>query len=123
MKLHQIGEIVEVNGHAGTIESIKFEEGETIYEVKFINTNLCPPVMDIPASYVGGSQQGNPNKCPVCKTDWTITKFNNKEWKDCVKCNLTDAQARDQAEILKKNEKKKEELPSTPDYDTSWGVF
>jgi hypothetical protein len=30
------------------------------------------------------------DRCPVCKTEWKITKFGKKEWKDCSKCGKTE---------------------------------
>ena len=38
-------------------------------------------------SYVAPEHIGE--KCPVCSTPWTITKFGTNNWKDCKPCGKT----------------------------------
>lgn len=47
--------------------------------------------------------------CPICYTDWKITKFNMHSWKDCTKCGLTAEDIVD-----KKKKPKKKDVPPIP---------
>ena len=120
IKLRQIGEVVTVNGYDGVIESIKFENGEPFYEVRFLKSGIIPPVMDIHPDMIQNKGGQDPNKCPVCQTDWKVTEFNNKKWRDCLKCGLTEKQA---IEAAAKLDKKEEEPPELNEIKFDWGSF
>lgn len=49
--------------------------------------------------------------CPNCYTEWKITQFNMKTWKDCTKCGLT---AEDIVDKKKKPIKKPDSPPKVP---------
>lgn len=44
-----------------------------------------------------------PETCPVCSSEWTVTKFGATQWYDCLPCNKTAE------ELIKASEKQEEE--------------
>lgn len=83
------GDKVHVNGHEGKIVSIKKQGTKYMCRVKFDNKYLLPSEMDYEENLL--KEIVNPeDRCPCCYTKWTVTKFNNKTWKDCKKCNKTE---------------------------------
>jgi hypothetical protein len=104
MPKFKFGDRVIVNGNKGQVVSVyKDFNGDYTCRVRFDDRNLLPPEMDYPENHVkpdpddydyffGGYYKKAPayvdtNKyCPVCKTAWAETKFNNKIWYDCNKC-------------------------------------
>jgi hypothetical protein len=61
--------------------------GNIEHTIKFDDSRLIPPQMDFPEFLISMSKKDS--VCPVCKTEWSIVKFNMKTWKDCLKCKKT----------------------------------
>lgn len=82
------GDRVLAGNHAGTVTSVRQDGGYYVCNVKFDNDQLIPPDMDYNEMYLSFANTDN-EICPICKTRWTVSKFNMHVWKDCKKCGLT----------------------------------
>ena len=51
------------------------------------------------------------DKCPICSTEWTVTSFGNKKWKDCLPCGDTAEN------LLEKHNKSKNKSTGYKDID------
>lgn len=87
-----------------------------------------------PNSYKKQPSRGDiGTNCPVCRTEWTRTKFGVKEWYDCLKCgkkaedlvsrststyDTTNTDFWDELDTLFGNKKSNDE-----DDDDDWGVI
>lgn len=80
------GDKVIVNGKNGTIKSITKDHIHYICKVEFDNRFLIPREMEFEECQISFANSDK-EKCPVCNEKWTISRFNNKEWRDCLKCN------------------------------------
>jgi hypothetical protein len=82
------GDKVIANIHKGEVVAVtRDHHGKYIYTVKFKDPGLIPSEMDYPENYL--KLDGDDSVCPICKSKWSVLKFNMKTWKDCKKCNKT----------------------------------
>ena len=114
MPKYKYGDRVQVNGHAGTVKSVRTSSsGGYECTVYFDDPNLIPPFMEVPENhikpYYGGTKKyeydnrfsykrimNGSEYCPVCNTKWHTIEhpiFGKKQvWKDCLKCKKTQEQ-------------------------------
>lgn len=82
---------------------VKFESGvESVYVeevLTFDNSDLQKNKKPV-----------NLNKCPVCSSEWTITKFGTSTWYDCSTCRKTAE------ELIEEANKKPEDSSFNQDY-------
>jgi hypothetical protein len=84
------GDRVIANGHKGQVISVHKKGSQFICRVKFENRGLFPGEMDFLDERLSFQKiKKKYSLCPICSTEWTVTKFMQKEWKDCSKCNET----------------------------------
>ena len=82
------GDKVTASTHKGVVTAVtRDHNGKYTYTVKFDDTKLIPPEMDYPEYHL--KLDGDESVCPICKSKWSVLKFNMKTWKDCKKCNKT----------------------------------
>lgn len=73
--------------HKGKIISISLKSFDRyVCRVEFDNRFLIPSEMNYYDNELELESGATTDHCPVCKTDWTVTKFGKKTWKDCSKC-------------------------------------
>ena len=99
------GDKVLADIYPGTVTAVKKENGEYIYTVEFDNVTLIPPELDFKEKYLKKQKISN-KKCPFCKTEWKITKFNSQTWEDCEKCGKTKEELEEDYENYEKDQEK-----------------
>lgn len=82
------GDKVMAGNHRGTIISVTLVDGKYLCKVRFDNKDLIPHEMSYYEKYLSFAET-NEEVCPICRTRWSITKFNMHVWKDCKKCGKT----------------------------------
>ncbi len=96
--------------HPGKVVSVKKEDGEYVYRIKFRDKNLIPPEMDFREKFVSFEHQ-HEVICPICKSRWKVVKFNMHVWKDCEKCGKTSEQ------LIKEHEEGPPPIPEDQSID------
>lgn len=105
MPKFKLGDKILADVHPAEIVSIKKENEEYVYRVKFKDKNLIPSEMDFKEKFISFQNQHDVI-CPVCKNRWKIARFNMHVWKDCEKCAKTSEQ------IIEEYENKPPPIPS-----------
>jgi hypothetical protein len=93
------GDRVIVSRHTGKVKSIRKEDGRYYCTVVFDNPALMPSELEYEERHLKFENKFE-NECPKCGSEWKVTKFNVKSWKDCEKCGKT------QEELVKEDYEK-----------------
>lgn len=113
MAKFKYGDTVLVGKNRAKVISIYKERNSYMYRVRFENINLIPREMDYPESFLN-FEEDYPF-CPVCKSEWKISKFNMYVWRDCIKC------GKKSEDLIEEFEKKSNDYDDL--YDNSWGDY
>lgn len=111
MAKFKYGDMVLAGKNRAKVISIYKKGNDYMCRVRFENVSLIPREMDYPESFLC-FEEDYPF-CPVCKSDWNVTKFNMHVWKDCRKC------GKKFEDVVEEFEKKSTNYDNL--HDTSWG--
>jgi len=90
------------------------------YKLKFssgVESDYTEDVLEFDNSHLKANKKDiEVDKCPVCSSEWTMTKFGASTWYDCSTCNKT-------AEELIEEADKKPDSSFNQDYGWWKGAF
>jgi hypothetical protein len=86
--IFKYGDRVLAGKHPGTVVSITKQATGYYCRVRFDDKKLIPSEMTYEQDNLK-FLEFNENACPMCGSQWKVTEFMKKIWKDCKSCNDT----------------------------------